>query len=164
MEPLQALGAGDRRRFADALVAVMQDLAKAIVRDGEGATRLIEIEVRGAVSSGEARAVAYAVAHSPLVKTACYAGDPNWGRIVAAVGRSPVEGLDIARIRCFIGGCCVFRDGARADDYDEARAKEVMSAPEFAIRIELGRGDGNAAVWTSDLTEDYVRINADYRS
>ena len=159
-----ALDDGDRRRFAGALTAVMQDLAKAIVRDGEGATRLIEIKVRGAASADEARAIAYTVAHSPLVKTACSAGDPNWGRIIAAVGRSPVEGLDVARVRCFIGEHCIFRDGAKADDYDEARAKEIMSAPEFAIRLELGRGDADAVVWTSDLTEEYVRINADYRS
>ena len=134
------------------------------MRDGEGATRLIEIEVRGAASDDEARAVACTVAHSPLVKTACYAGDPNWGRIVAALGRSPVAELDIARVRCFLGEHCIFRDGAVARDYDEARAKEIMSAPEIAIRVELGRGDAAAVVWTSDLTEDYVRINADYRS
>lgn len=153
-----------RRHFAAALTGLMQDLAKAIVRDGEGATRLIAVDVRGAISVGEARAVAYTVAHSPLVKTACCAGDPNWGRIIAAVGRSPVEGLDVARVGCYLDEHCIFADGAVAADYDERRAAEIMSAPEFTIRIELGRGDAGAVIWTSDLTEDYVKINAGYRS
>ncbi len=159
-----SLGDDERRRFAGALTGLMQDLAKAIVRDAEGATRLIAIEVRRAGSVEEARAVAYTVAHSPLVKTACYAGDPNWGRIIGAVGRSPVEKLDIGRVRCYLDEHCIFLDGAKAADYDERRAAEILSAPEFTIGIELGRGDAGAVVWTSDLTEDYVRINADYRS
>lgn len=153
-----------RGRFAAALNGLMQDLAKAIVRDAEGATRLIAVDVRGAASVGEARAVAYTVAHSPLVKTACYAGDPNWGRIIAAVGRSPVEGLDVSRIVCYLDEHRIFSDGAQAAGYDERRAAKIMSAPEFTIRIELGRGDAAAVIWTSDLTEDYVKINADYRT
>lgn len=153
-----------RRGFAAALTGLMQDLAKAIVRDAEGATRLIAVDVRGAASVGEARAVAYTVAHSPLVKTACYAGDPNWGRIIAAVGRSPVDGLDVSRIVCYLDEHLIFADGAQAAGYDEHRAVKIMSAPEFTIRIELGRGAAAAVIWTSDLTEDYVKINADYRT
>ena len=147
-----------------ALGQLMQELAKAIARDGEGASRLIEIRVAQAASREEARMAARVIATSPLVKTACFAGDPNWGRIVAALGRCLIEHLDMSRVRCVIGGHCVFEHGAVAAGYDEKSAKQAMSKDEVAIEITLGRGDDDSTVWTCDLTGEYIKINAEYRS
>lgn len=166
-----ALAPRDRAAFEDALGAVAGELAQAIVRDAEGATRFVTIQVEGAPSRAAARAAALTVAHSPLVKTALYAGDPNWGRIVAALGRAPLD-FDIARLRCYIGDCPVFIDGARPHDYSEARAARAMAGGEITLRIVFGAGDAPGGgsdgerytMFTSDLSEDYVKINADYRS
>jgi glutamate N-acetyltransferase/amino-acid N-acetyltransferase len=108
--------------------------------------------------------LAYTVAHSPLVKTALFAGDPNWGRILAAVGRAGIEGLDINKIRIFLDDVCIVRDGGRADDYRERDGQAVMEKEEILIRIQLGRGDVMEQIWTCDLSHEYVRINAEYRS
>lgn len=151
-------------RFVDALTDLARELACAIVRDAEGATRFIELSVGGAASEDEARAVAFTVAHSPLVKTACFAGDPNWGRILAAVGRSPVEGLAIDGISIALDDVAIVAGGQPRDDYRETDAAAVMAQSEFTIHIGLGRGDAAARIWTSDLSYDYIRINAEYRS
>lgn len=156
-------GAG-RESFTDALREVMQSLAQAIVRDGEGATRFITVQVEGARDQDEARRVAYTVAHSPLVKTACFAGDPNWGRILAAVGRSGISELDVHKVAIWLGPVRVVREGRRDPEYLEGDGARVMAGPEFTLRVVLGRGREAARIWTTDLSYEYVRINAEYRS
>ena len=147
-----------------ALKEVYLELAHAIVRDGEGATKFVTIDVQGAASQSEALDVAYTVAHSPLVKTALYASDPNWGRILAAVGRAGVEGLDLNAVTIHLGDVCLVREGGRADDYTEARGQAVMDREEITIAIDLHRGDVRETVWTCDFSHDYVTINAEYRT
>lgn len=139
-------------------------LAQSIVRDAEGATKFITVEVRGGLTESDCLAVAYTVAHSPLVKTAFFASDPNWGRILAAVGRAPVERLDFSKLAIHLNDVCVVRQGAPDNDYTEARGIAVMRLSEILIRIDLGVGIATARIWTSDLSHDYVRINAEYRS
>ena len=139
-------------------------LAQSIVRDAEGATKFITVEVRGGLTESDCLAVAYTVAHSPLVKTAFFASDPNWGRILAAVGRAPAERLDFSKLAIHLNDVCVVRQGAPDNDYTEARGIAVMRLSEILIRIDLGVGIANARIWTSDLSHDYVRINAEYRS
>jgi len=139
-------------------------LAQAIIRDGEGATRFVTIEVLDASTDREARAVADTIAHSPLVKTALFAGDPNWGRILAAVGRSPVEKLDLSRVGMWLDDVRLVQGGEIDPDYREEEAAAVVARPEFCIRVSLGRGQGAAKLWTCDFSYDYVRINAEYRS
>lgn len=150
------------------LCAVVEDvcmqLARAIVLDGEGATKLVEVRVEAAGSEQEARDVAYTIAHSPLVKTALFASDPNWGRILAAVGRAGIQNLDIDQIKIWLDDVCIVRDGGRADDYTEAAGKRVMDQSELTIRVKLGRGESMTRVLTCDLSYDYVKINAEYRS
>ena len=148
----------------EALKAVYMELAHAIVRDGEGATKFVTIEVIGAAGQQEALDVAYTVAHSPLVKTALFASDPNWGRILAAVGRAGVEGLDLDAVEIFLGDVCLVRDGGRAADYTEERGQAVMDPEEITIRIDLKRGRIEETVWTCDFSHDYVTINAEYRT
>lgn len=143
---------------------VCMQLARAIVLDGEGATKLVAVRVEAAGSEQEARDVAYTIAHSPLVKTALFASDPNWGRILAAVGRAGIEHLDIDRIKIWLDDVCIVRDGGRADDYTEAAGKRVMDQSELTIRVALGRGESMTRVLTCDLSYDYVKINAEYRS
>ncbi len=155
---------GDYEQFFKAILDVMTYLAQAIVRDGEGATKFVTITVQGALSQQEARSVAYTLAHSPLVKTAWYAGDPNWGRLVAALGRAGIDQLNINDVELKLNDVMVFQRGARAASYQETQAKAVMAEPEFSVRIDLHRGDQEACIWTTDLSHDYVRINADYRS
>lgn len=150
--------------IAAAIAEVCLHLAQAIVRDGEGATRFIAIEVSGARDRSEARQVADAVAHSPLVKTACFAGDANWGRILAAVGRSGVEALDLSAVDIRIDDVALIAGGEPHPDYTEARGAAVFAQPEYRIGISLGRGSAGVTVWTCDLSYDYVRINAEYRS
>ena len=154
----------DEQRFREALTTGLTDLAQAIIRDGEGATKFVTLQVEQATSVDEARAVAFTVAHSPLVKTALYASDANWGRILAAVGRAPVDELDVERIVIDLGDVRLVEHGGRADGYTEEAGARVMAQEEIVIRIQLGRGDASATVWTSDLSHDYVSINADYRS
>lgn len=157
-------GDEDRRRFRSALREVCDHLAQAIVRDGEGATKFVPLTVTGAESTAEARLVADAVAHSPLVKTALFASDPNWGRILAAVGRAGVPGLDVARVRIEIGDVVIVEGGERAANYTEEAGRRVMAEAEIPIRIHLGRGTSESRVYTCDFSFDYVRINAEYRS
>jgi glutamate N-acetyltransferase/amino-acid N-acetyltransferase len=154
----------DGELLAAAVTAVCAELAEMIVRDGEGATKLVRIQVDSAADSTEAQAVAYTVAHSPLVKTALFASDPNWGRILAAVGRAGVEDLDIAAIRIWLGDVCIVSAGGRSADYTEQAGQAVMRQSEIPIRIDLARGGASETVLTCDLSYDYVKINAEYRS
>ncbi len=139
-------------------------LAQAIVRDAEGATKFITIAVHEGRDEQECLQLAYAVAHSPLVMTAMYASDANWGRILAVVGRAGLEDLDIGAVRIHLGDVCIVADGERAADYTEERGQAAMSADEIRVDIGLGRGDAQATVWTSDLSREYVTINAEYRT
>ena len=150
--------------LAEAVKDVMRRLAHAIVRDGEGATKFITVEVAEGGDRSECLAVAWTVAHSPLVKTALYASDANWGRILAAVGRAGVAGLDVARIRIWLNGTCIVSGGGRDPAYTEAAGAEAVSRDEIVIRIALGRGQAEDRVWTCDLSHRYVTINAEYRT
>ncbi|WP_432472377.1 bifunctional glutamate N-acetyltransferase/amino-acid acetyltransferase ArgJ [Amphritea sp. HPY] len=150
--------------FNTALDEIMLALAQAIVRDGEGATKFVTISVEQAATSEEALKAAYAVAHSPLVKTALFASDPNWGRILAAVGYAGVENLDVDALQIYLGDVCIVDNGGRADSYTEAAGQAVMDEEDILIRIVLNRGELSETVWTTDLSKDYVAINADYRS
>ncbi|WP_458527349.1 bifunctional glutamate N-acetyltransferase/amino-acid acetyltransferase ArgJ [Onishia taeanensis] len=150
--------------FRAALDEVLVELAQAIIRDGEGATKFVTLDVEEAVSRKEALDVAFTVAHSPLVKTALYASDANWGRILAAVGRAPVADFDVDRVVIDLGDVRLVEQGGRADGYTEAAGSAAMAGEDIRIRIRLGRGEAQATVWTSDLSHDYVSINADYRS
>jgi glutamate N-acetyltransferase/amino-acid N-acetyltransferase len=147
-----------------ALTEVALRLAQAIVRDGEGATKFIEIAVAGARTQAEARAVADAIGRSPLVKTAFFASDPNLGRILAAIGNAGIADLDCDRVRLFLNEVAVARDGGRDPQYKEADGCRVMQGAEIQVRVDLGRGTAAATVWTCDLSHQYVSINADYRS
>ena len=157
-------GGRDERVFAQALLELCQELACAIVRDGEGATRFIAIRVTGALDEAEAEAVAFTIAQSPLVKTAFFAGDPNWGRILAAVGRAGVTDLDVERVTLWLDDLRIAADGGRAPEYSEAEAAARMAQSEVTVGVELDRGEANATVWTCDFSYEYVRINAEYRS
>jgi len=150
--------------FKAAFIALSCRLAQAIVRDGEGATKFITVAVSHAQSKAEARLVGYAIAHSPLVKTAFFASDPNLGRILAAIGYSGVKDLDVAAIRVYLDDVLVAEHGGRAQSYTEAEGQRVMQQQEITIRVELNRGTAAAKVYTCDLSHDYVSINADYRS
>jgi glutamate N-acetyltransferase/amino-acid N-acetyltransferase len=150
--------------FRSAMIDLCRTLAQAIVRDGEGATKLMTIEVSEAKSRDEARQVAYAIAHSPLVKTAFFASDPNLGRILAAIGYSGVSGLDVSKISVYLDDLLVAEQGGRAASYTEALGQQVMAKSEIAISVRLARGNARAVVYTCDLSHDYVSINADYRS
>ncbi|MBE9564975.1 MAG: bifunctional glutamate N-acetyltransferase/amino-acid acetyltransferase ArgJ [Proteobacteria bacterium] len=162
-KPLNSSSA-DSELFVAALNDICQQLAQAIVRDAEGATKYVTVSVQQAKSSDEARNVAYTIAHSPLVKTALFASDPNWGRILAAVGRAGVEQLDITVINIFLGNVCIVRNGGVDADYEEEKGQAVMNQEEISITVELHRGDESATIWTSDLSHEYVRINSEYRS
>ncbi len=150
--------------FSGALNELARELAHAIVRDGEGATKFIEVRIEQAATEAEARQVAYAVAHSPLVKTAFFASDPNLGRILAAVGYAGIGGLQPERVQMHLDDVHVVLDGGRHPEYREEDGQRVMKNPEIVVRLQLGRGPASASVWTTDLSHDYVSINADYRS
>ena len=150
--------------FVVALNALMLDLAQRIVRDGEGASKFIRIEVSGGRDEVECAQVAYTIAHSPLVKTALFASDPNWGRILAAVGRAGLSELDLQAVTIHLDEVCIVREGGRAASYTEQQGQQVMAREEITIRVGLGRGDAAATVWTCDLSYDYVKINAEYRT
>lgn len=154
----------EAERFAAAVREVCIELAQAIIRDGEGATKFITVQIEGGRDIAECRQVAYAIAHSPLVKTAFFASDPNWGRILAAVGRAGLNDVEIDRVALHLDEVCIVRDGGRAPDYSEEQGQAVMARSEITIRVELGRGVAAARVWTTDLSFDYVRINAEYRT
>ncbi len=151
-------------QFSRALGEICSDLARAIIRDAEGATKLVQVQVSGARDRQEARLVAYAIAQSPLVKTALFAADPNWGRILAAVGRAGVEHLEIGRVQIWLGGVRIVHQGARDPGYSESAGQQAMEGNEISIRVHLGRGEVESSVLTCDLSYDYVRINAEYRT
>ncbi len=155
---------GDGKRLRDAVVAVARQLAQAIVRDGEGATKFISVQIDGGQTEDECRQAAYAIAHSPLVKTAFFASDPNLGRILAAVGYAGIADLDQTRIDLFLDDVAVVKDGGRLATYREEDGARVMRQSEITVRVDLHRGAASTTVWTCDLSYDYVKINADYRS
>ena len=161
---IEDIDSGEGRMIYAAIFDVSLKLAHSIVRDGEGASKFISVEVRAGESEEECTVIAREVANSPLVKTACFASDPNWGRILAALGRAAPIDLDIGRVRISINDVVVVSAGTRALGYSEVHARAAMAKPELAIRIELGRGSANSEVWTCDLSYDYVRINASYRT
>jgi glutamate N-acetyltransferase/amino-acid N-acetyltransferase len=161
---ITSLDSADGRALRDAVVAVSQQLAQAIVRDGEGATKFITVQVDGGRDADECRRVAYAIAHSPLVKTAFFASDPNLGRILAAVGYAGIDDLDQTWIDLYLDDVHVATRGGRHPAYREEDGQRVMKQSEITVRVDLHRGSASAAVWTCDLSYDYVRINADYRS
>ncbi len=151
-------------KLREVIIAAHVHLAKAIVSDGEGATKFVTVAVSGGADRKECLDVAYAVAHSPLIKTALFASDPNWGRIVAAIGYAGVPNLDATKVRVHLNDTLIVENGGRAKTYTEEQGQAVMSQAEIAINIHLGRGDFAETVWTTDLSYEYVRINADYRS
>lgn len=150
--------------FADALEQLMIGLAQDIVRDGEGATKFVEIRVVGGESEAACDQVARTIAHSPLVKTALFAADPNWGRILAAIGRAGLEGLDTEAVSIEINDVLIAERGARAASYTEAQGQEAMAADDLRVRVTLQRGAAETVLWTTDLSYDYVKINAEYRT
>ena len=150
--------------FKAQLISVFEELAKAIVYDGEGATKFVTVDVQGALNQVEALNVAYAVAHSPLVKTALFASDPNWGRIVCAIGYSDISGLDASKVNVWLNDVQIVANGGRAASYREEEGQAIFNQSEFTIGIDLGRGDVKESIWTTDLSHEYVRINAEYRS
>jgi glutamate N-acetyltransferase / amino-acid N-acetyltransferase len=150
--------------FSAALECVCKQLAEAIVRDGEGATKLIRIVVEQAKNDAEAVQVAKTIAHSPLVKTAFFASDPNWGRILAAVGRSGVENLQLDKVEIYLDDVCIVAEGGRAEAYTEAAGQTVMKQEEITVRVVLARGTASQKVLTCDFSYDYVKINAEYRT
>ena len=154
----------DIQPFAEAFDSLCLELAQAIVRDGEGATKFVSVEVGGGRNEVECLDVAYTIAHSPLVKTALFACDPNWGRLLAAIGRAGLGGLDVDRVRLHLNDVLIAEQGARAVSYTEEQGQAVMNEEEIRIQVDLGRGDSEATVWTTDLSHDYVRINAEYRT
>ncbi len=154
----------DGKALRDAMMSVAQQLAHAIVRDGEGATKFITVRVEGGKTVEECLLAAYAIAHSPLVKTAFFASDPNLGRILAAVGYAGIHDLNQDLIGLYLDDVCVVQNGGRNPAYQEADGQRVMKQSEITIKVLLGRGDAADTVWTCDLSHDYVSINADYRS
>jgi len=161
---IDSLETPDGKLFSQAVNEVCLELARLIVKDAEGATKLVAVEVTEASSYKDAKTVAYTVANSPLVKTALFASDPNWGRILAAVGRADIEVLEIDKIDIFLNDVCIVRNGGRDLDYTEQAGQAIVSLAEFSIKINLGQGSAKTSVLTSDLSYDYVKINAEYRS
>ena len=162
--PIQSLESADGRALRDAVVAISQQLAQSIVRDGEGATKFITVQIDGGRNVEECRLAAYAIAHSPLVKTAFFASDPNLGRILAAVGYAGINDLDQSLIDMYLDDVHVVTRGGRHAAYREEDGQRVMKQSEITVRLNLQRGAAHATVWTCDLSHDYVTINADYRS
>jgi len=152
------------KELAAAVSALSQNLAHQIVRDGEGATKFIEVTVEDGSSVEECRKIAYSIGHSPLVKTAFFASDPNLGRILAAIGYAGVDDLDVSKLNLYLDDVWVARNGGRNPDYKEEDGQRVMKKSEIVVRVKLARGTAKASIWTCDLSHDYVTINADYRS
>ncbi|MCC2961610.1 bifunctional glutamate N-acetyltransferase/amino-acid acetyltransferase ArgJ [Massilia sp. IC2-278] len=163
LEVNEASGA-DYEALRDAVTDISRNLAQQIIRDGEGATKFITITVEEGRDLEECRKIAYAIAHSPLVKTAFFASDPNLGRILAAVGYAGVDDLDVTKLDLYLDDVWVAKAGGRNPDYQEADGQRVMKQAEILVRVKIARGDATATVWTCDLSHDYVSINADYRS
>ncbi|WP_040728025.1 bifunctional glutamate N-acetyltransferase/amino-acid acetyltransferase ArgJ [Thiomicrorhabdus sp. Kp2] len=164
MPEINSVESSAYKAFATEINQVMTDLAQMIVRDGEGATKFVSVIVEGGASQAECLKVAHAVALSPLVKTALFASDPNWGRILAAVGRAGVDSLDVNALKIYLGDVCIVENGGRAISYTEEAGKAVMNQTDIDILIQLNRGDASETVWTTDFSYDYVKINAEYRS
>ena len=162
--PISSLDSAEGQALQAALTQVAQFLAQAIVRDGEGATKFITIRIEQGQTEAECKQVAYAIAHSPLVKTAFFASDPNLGRILAAVGYAGIADLDQSHIELYLDEVHVATKGGRRAEYREEDGQRVMAQSEITVRVQLGRGDAAATVWTCDLSHEYVSINADYRS
>ena len=162
--PIESLASAEGQALKAAMLGVAQQLAQAIVRDGEGATKFITVAVEGGKTTAECQLVAYAIAHSPLVKTAFFASDPNLGRILAAVGYAGIADLDQSCIDLYLDDVHVAVQGGRHAAYREEDGQRVMKQAEITVRVLLGRGDAADRVWTCDLSHDYVTINADYRS
>ena len=152
------------QQLVEGLTPLVRELAIRTVRDGEGATKFITVQVSGGRTEKECDQVAFTIAQSPLVKTAAFAGDPNWGRFCMAIGRAGIDDLDPSRVSLDIDDIAIARNGLVAEDYSEQRAAKHMSKPEFTVRVDLGRGVASSEVWTSDLSYDYVKINAEYRT
>jgi glutamate N-acetyltransferase/amino-acid N-acetyltransferase len=150
--------------FREAVFELALELAQLIIKDGEGATKFVHVEVLNGANEDDCEKVAYAVAESPLVKTALFASDPNWGRILAAAGRSGAEQLDIDKLTLHINELPVSANGGIAEDYVEAKVAEAMQGRDIRVRLDLNMGDASFEVWTADLSHDYVSINADYRT
>ena len=171
---LMATGAGELRihdaasveyaALRDVITELAQELAQMIVRDGEGATKFITIKIEQGQSEEECKKIAYAIGHSPLVKTAFFASDPNLGRILAAIGYAGVQDLDVAKLNLYLDDVWVAKNGGRHPDYREEQGQRVMQQSEITVRVTLARGTAHATIWTCDLSHDYVSINADYRS
>jgi len=161
---LQADDSEEWRTFAAAVQAVLRELAISVIRDAEGACKFVTVQVDGGRDVAECLQVAYTIAESPLVKTALTASDPNWGRILAAIGRAGVSALDVSKVSIHLGDVCIVEDGMVAGSYTEAAGQAVMQQEDILVRVDLRRGQVSETVWTSDLSEEYVRINASYRS
>ncbi|MES1980593.1 MAG: bifunctional glutamate N-acetyltransferase/amino-acid acetyltransferase ArgJ [Pseudomonadota bacterium] len=162
--PITSLDSADGQALRAAMLDIARKLAQAIVRDGEGATKFISVVIEGGKTGEECRKVAYAIAHSPLVKTAFFASDPNLGRILAAVGYAGIDDLDQTKIDLYLDDVLVAKNGGRHVDYVEADGQRVMKQSEITVRVVLGRGTASDTVWTCDFSYEYVKINADYRS
>lgn len=154
----------DDDQFRSALRSVFEQLAQAIIRDAEGATKFVEIRVDGAASPADARSIGFTIAESPLVKTALFASDPNWGRLIMAIGRAPVSKIDPERVDLYLGQVPLLLQGLPDPAYREDRGADEMALEEICIRVDLNLGDASARIWTSDLSYEYVKINAEYRS
>jgi glutamate N-acetyltransferase/amino-acid N-acetyltransferase len=154
----------DGQKLYAAIAEISQQLAHAIVRDGEGATKFIAVNIEQGKDNGECQQVAYTIAHSPLVKTALFASDPNWGRILAAVGRSGIIDFDLSRVDIYLDDVCIVEGGEPAETYTEELGQQVMNQDEIPITVKLGRGQASDTVWTCDFSYDYVKINAEYRT
>lgn len=157
-------GVDGYQQFVDCLSEVFIELAQGLVRDGEGASKFVTVKVNGGADSDECLKVAYTIAESPLVKTALFASDPNWGRLLAAIGRAGVSDLDVDGVTVCIGDVLIAENGSRATSYTEEAGQRVMNKEDITLAIDLGRGSYSETVWTSDLSYDYVKINAEYRS
>jgi glutamate N-acetyltransferase/amino-acid N-acetyltransferase len=151
-------------QLSEAITSVLTELATMIVRDGEGATKFMTVRVEEAASKAEAKQVGFTIAHSPLVKTAFFASDPNWGRILAAVGRAGLDDLNLTAVRLYLGDVCIVENGGRSPSYTEAQGAAVMKEDEITITVKLARGTAVATIYTCDFSYDYVKINAEYRS
>lgn len=161
---IDTLSAEEQTRFELAVIQVFLSLAQQIIRDGEGATKFVTVRVTGGRDSAECLAVAYTVAESPLVKTALFASDPNWGRILAAIGRAGIAGLNVDAIQVYLDDVLIAEQGGRAASYTEQQGQSVMSQEEITIEIRLNRGEAWETVWTTDFSHEYVTINAEYRT
>ena len=163
-ETLASQGGALYPLLLEAVTQIFIELAQGLVRDGEGASKFVTVDVSGGASEAECLKVAYTIAESPLVKTALFASDPNWGRLLAAIGRAGLEDLDVDLVSVYLNDLLIAERGCRATSYTEAAGAKAMAEDEITIAVHLGRGDQQAKVWTTDLSNEYVRINAEYRT